>query len=509
MRQKITKDEFIERANKVHGNKYNYDDAIINGALTKINIVCPVHGEFNQSVSNHLRGDSCAKCKIDNRRLNNDEFIKRAIEIHGDKFIYDRTNYVISSQKVIIGCKIHGYFEQTPNAHLHGSGCKKCHVESRMANVQDGMLKCATCNTLKPLSEYKKRNSSYYTRCKSCISYYSKDRSKKYKTRLCESQIRFEQLSKFERVRFNKDGFIEVRCKKHECQKWFTPTIRQVDDRIKAFNGTAHSEHNFYCSKECKDNCILYGKVSTPELKAFELGMSYEEYSLIKSDRDIQTWDFVRDKVLNLDDKTCCLCGSKRSLEVHHIIPFSINPMLAYDPDNLITLCKTCHDKNHTGECSTSNLSKRSCVKWYKKKSNGLPVEWHNELNKKQRNDLIGQRFGKLTVVEMVEDNKSVKCKCDCGNECVKNIQTIKAGDVKSCGCLALENSNRIRMSKIGESYGKLKIIEYAGQCKKGPMYKCICECGGEKITAYDYLKRNGVKSCGCISKSRTNIASR
>lgn len=60
------------------------------------------------------------------RRLTTKEFIKKAKTIHKDKYIYDKTLYTNSRQKVIITCPIHGDFEQLANAHLKGQGCPQC-----------------------------------------------------------------------------------------------------------------------------------------------------------------------------------------------------------------------------------------------------------------------------------------------------------------------------------------------------------------------------------------------
>jgi len=63
------------------------------------------------------------------KRLTTDEFIEKAMIIHGGKYNYDKTVYVNNHTKVIITCPNHGDFEQTPNAHNIGEGCSKCKVD--------------------------------------------------------------------------------------------------------------------------------------------------------------------------------------------------------------------------------------------------------------------------------------------------------------------------------------------------------------------------------------------
>ena len=57
-----TKDQFILDANSVHSNKYNYCNVNYINNKTKVCIICPKHGVFEQVASNHYNGQSCPKC---------------------------------------------------------------------------------------------------------------------------------------------------------------------------------------------------------------------------------------------------------------------------------------------------------------------------------------------------------------------------------------------------------------------------------------------------------------
>lgn len=124
---KITTEEFVERARKVHGDKYDYSKVNYVNSSTKVIIICPIHGEFEQAPTNHLSGQGCPNCG-GRKRLSTDDFIEKAKKVHGDKYDYSKVNYFNSETKVTIGCPIHGEFEQTPNAHLSGQGCPICNV---------------------------------------------------------------------------------------------------------------------------------------------------------------------------------------------------------------------------------------------------------------------------------------------------------------------------------------------------------------------------------------------
>lgn len=123
---------FIEK----HGKKYNYSKVEFNKMHEKVCIICPEHGEFWQTPSKHLLGQGCPKCAIESRaeekNIGNEEFIRRAREIYGDKYIYADTRYTRMEDKVKVICPVHGEFWQKPYDHLHGHGCPKCGlIESR------------------------------------------------------------------------------------------------------------------------------------------------------------------------------------------------------------------------------------------------------------------------------------------------------------------------------------------------------------------------------------------
>uniref|UniRef100_A0A6C0I6B4 DUF559 domain-containing protein n=1 Tax=viral metagenome TaxID=1070528 RepID=A0A6C0I6B4_9ZZZZ len=131
MKQKTT-EQFILEARKIHGDRYDYSKVEYTGKDNKIIIRCKEHGDFEQRPNSHLRGMKCRKCSgIDSsmkQRGNLDNFINKAIQLHGDKYDYSKVEYVNAKCKVIIICKVpdHGEFVQVADTHLTGSGCKKC-----------------------------------------------------------------------------------------------------------------------------------------------------------------------------------------------------------------------------------------------------------------------------------------------------------------------------------------------------------------------------------------------
>ena len=123
----LTKDEFIEKAKCIHNNKYNYSLSEFEHSSDYIKIICPIHGIFEQAINKHLRKNGCRKCAIEQKSLTTEEFIKKAKEIHGDKYNYSLVNHISAHRKIKIICNDHGIFEQSSNSHiLKKQGCPIC-----------------------------------------------------------------------------------------------------------------------------------------------------------------------------------------------------------------------------------------------------------------------------------------------------------------------------------------------------------------------------------------------
>ena len=132
-------EKFIFDAKNIHGEKFDYSLVNYVNAHTKIKIICPTHGVFEQTPNNHLSGNGCPKCKGDKQRIlkqsNKVEFVTKADKIHGENYDYSLVEYIKSSIKVKIICPTHGEFEQIPYSHLSGKGCPKCKGDkSRILN---------------------------------------------------------------------------------------------------------------------------------------------------------------------------------------------------------------------------------------------------------------------------------------------------------------------------------------------------------------------------------------
>lgn len=134
-KKRCTMESFLKRAINFHGSKFDYSLVEYNGMHNAVKIICPIHGEFMQRPHCHLR-QGCGKCG-GTSRLTNAEFIDKAKRIHGNRYSYESVDYKSNSSKVKILCKEHGYFYQVANTHLAGSGCRICAGNNYMGNIDD------------------------------------------------------------------------------------------------------------------------------------------------------------------------------------------------------------------------------------------------------------------------------------------------------------------------------------------------------------------------------------
>lgn len=124
----------------------------------------------------------------------------------------------------------------------------------------------------------------------------------------------------------------------------------------------------------------------------------------------------------------------------------------------------------------------------------------------KIKNDLTGQKFNRLTVLELDEERSGRrtywKCQCDCGT--IKSVRSdgLISGTTKSCGCYKIEDFvNRIKKDLTGQKFGKLTAL-YPTDKRSGHhiVWHCKCDCGNECDVAGAMMTIGHVNSCGCIT---------
>lgn len=135
---KLSTDEFINRAKKTHGNQYDYSQVNYKNWTNKVSIICRKHGVFKQRADRHLYGNGCPKCH-GSKAYTTESFTLKSKQIHGDKYNYSKVDYKNIHEKVIIICPEHGEFKQQPAQHINGQGCKQCGIASMSAKLTSNM----------------------------------------------------------------------------------------------------------------------------------------------------------------------------------------------------------------------------------------------------------------------------------------------------------------------------------------------------------------------------------
>lgn len=137
MAKKLTFEQFLEKSKLKHGEKYDYSLVEYGkNNVDEVKILCTIHGVFEQKPLLHLRGSGCPICS-GNIKKTTEQFIEKSKLKHGEKYDYSLVEYKNKLTIVNIICPKHGIFQQRPDLHLQGFGCKICNESKLEKKVRD------------------------------------------------------------------------------------------------------------------------------------------------------------------------------------------------------------------------------------------------------------------------------------------------------------------------------------------------------------------------------------
>lgn len=121
------------------------------------------------------------------------------------------------------------------------------------------------------------------------------------------------------------------------------------------------------------------------------------------------------------------------------------------------------------------------------------------------KDDLTGRKYGRLLVLEYA-GNAKWKCMCDCGTVTTINTSQLKTGKTRSCGCFNKEQiSSRNTKNIEGQRFGNLVAVRRVGTKNHQHIWECYCDCGSVVRVYTRSLISGNTKSCGCYARKRTS----
>ena len=163
-----------------------------------------------------------------------------------------------------------------------------------------------------------------------------------------------------------------------------------------------------------------------------------------------------------------------------------------------------------------SSVIKRSkscgCIRNYSQETIEKLKQRNKENAINKRDDLTGQRFTRLLVLEYADEEHQVyyngkhkttwKCLCDCGSICYVTAENLKRGDTPSCGCITKENRRKSLKDLSGQRFGHLTVLNFIGTINGNSRYRVQCDCGKIYEVYANNLIQGYTTSCGCVKES-------
>jgi hypothetical protein len=288
---RITTCDFIKRAVEKHGNKYDYSLTNYIDKKTKIIFTCHNHGKIEQDPTQHLK-NGCYFCN--NRGIskhNKETFIEKSIAVHGEKYIYDKVDFIDLTTKVIIGCKIHGDFKISPKCHINSKqGCKKCGYIK--ANKKELRSKKYIDKVQKKWLDKYDYTKTIYTNKETQIIYSCKKHGEQLQNPIQHLKNGCQYCSGRGITKYNTETFVQravqVHGKKYQYEKL---SLNNVNDYI-IITCPIHGDFSQLAKNHINDKngcpkCAAEIQVSSKENEILEYIKQYYHDDIVQSSRDI------------------------------------------------------------------------------------------------------------------------------------------------------------------------------------------------------------------------------
>lgn len=304
--RKLTQEQVIEKFIKIHGIRFDYSKVVYINMMTKVCIICPIHGEFWQTPIDHITGYKCPKCKFDSLsnkfKYNTETFIKKAFLIHGYNFDYSDSSYKNSQSKIKIKCNNCGLiFYQRSNAHLLGQGCPKCSAKKVgsyiKSNTKEFIQKSILIHGNK--CDYSKTNyiNSWTKVCVTCLIDGHGDfwvtpnnhLNKKSGCPICNSskgELTIKEILNKLNIKYIQEYIIPNQVYKFRYD-FYLPDHNVLIE----FHGIQHYEYNSFLHRNDEDNFLkqkerdIFKQELAKELKIPLLEFNYKQYKFLSGEQ--------------------------------------------------------------------------------------------------------------------------------------------------------------------------------------------------------------------------------
>lgn len=160
MARGLTNENFLMRLDEVHGKKFILDKTQYINTRTKVIVTCKTHGDFEIKPDKLLAGQGCASCARDKHKLTHITPDRLANMKRIHQDVYIYDDLQVIESRINIVCKEHGNFIQSIHHHENGHGCPKCARTPKLKTKE-----CRTCGNQRPLADFKSR----FKTCNFCL----------------------------------------------------------------------------------------------------------------------------------------------------------------------------------------------------------------------------------------------------------------------------------------------------------------------------------------------------
>jgi len=423
----LTTEEFIRKAKDIFGELYDYSECKYVNSKTKIRIKCKKHGDFFKTPNAHLvKKQGCTFCGNesggDKNRMSQVEFIKRANEIHNNRFDYSKVKYKNAMTNIIIICPLeyHGEFKQMPSKHLSGQQCPKC--AGRFMDTVFFKVKAKEIHKDKydySLVEYKRNNQKVIIICPDHGKFYQKPNDHISGKQGCPKCGDIERAIK---RRSNTEEFVEKAILIHQDKyDYYLVNYKQSNHKVKIVcNKCKHqfrqtpTDHlqGFGCPK-CAGKCITTSDFIQRAIRVHGDMYDYSQVEYKKTDTKVKIichthGIFLQAPHSHLNGRGCPRCFknySKKQMKWLHYLSVTL-PIQHMENKGEFVIPNTCYSVDGY-DPETKTIYEFHGDFWH-----GNPnVHYHKDVNR-VNNKSFGQLFKNTLRKELILQRLGYKYKC-------------------------------------------------------------------------------------------------